>query len=208
MDKYPSLDKIRDARITIFTNCIVALDGVFICFIVRSYELWNKWWESLNKQIRIGRPQQKDMSLFVHGFDSFTLTAYFNLLFIALENGFRVFYKPVFSSKNVPDAFYDVYKNILLDLQLSRYLDLTWSKEARSLEQHYSRRFIETSALFKNFIIASVVFSKPYNTSVFSESKVGVLVAGNNICYHQLLYKRYFSLNNQISNSNSCWTDK
>ena len=61
---------------------------------------------------------------YVGGFDSFTITAYFNLLVIALENGFRSFYKPVFPSKNVPDNFYDVYKNILSDLQLTRYLNL------------------------------------------------------------------------------------
>src|SRR5688572_16805278 len=56
------------------------------------------------------------MSLFVHGFDSFTTTAYFTLLFIALENGFRSFYRP--------GVFNDVYTNILSDLNLTRYLKL------------------------------------------------------------------------------------
>jgi hypothetical protein len=40
--------------------------------------------------------------------------------------------------------------------------------------------FIETSALSKKLIIASVVFSKPYNTSVFSDAEVGAFVADNN----------------------------
>lgn len=126
MDRHPGFDQIKDARITVFTNSIVALDGVYICFIVRNYELWdNKWWGNMkHKTGEIRRPPQEDMPLYVHGFDSFTITAYFNLLFIALENGFRSFYKPVFPSKNVPDAFYDVYKNILSDLRLTRYLDL------------------------------------------------------------------------------------
>jgi hypothetical protein len=43
--------------------------------------------EDLISEIR--RPQQEDIGWFVRGFDSFTVTAYFNLLFIALENGFR-----------------------------------------------------------------------------------------------------------------------
>ena len=46
--------------------------------------------------------------------------------------------------------------------------------------------FIETSELFRNFIITSVVVSKPNNTSVFSESKVGVLEADNDILYQPL----------------------
>lgn len=126
MDRHPGFDQIKDARITVFTNSIVALDGVYICFIVRNYELWdNKWWGNMkHKTGEIRRPPQEDMPLYVHGFDSFTITAYFNLLFIALENGFRSFYKPVFPSKNLPDAFYDVYKNILSDLRLTDTLTL------------------------------------------------------------------------------------
>jgi hypothetical protein len=102
MDEYPNLDRIKDSRITVFTNCIVALDGVYICFIVRSFELWDdRWWKKMDDQIdEIRIPQQKDLSMFVHGFDSFTVTAYFNLLVIALENGFRSFYKHVCPSKN------------------------------------------------------------------------------------------------------------
>jgi hypothetical protein len=126
MDKHPNFDKIKDSRITIFTNCTVALDGVYICFIVRSFELWDdRWWEKIDAQIgEIRIPQQKDLGLFVHGFDSFTVTAYFNLLFIALENGFRSFYKHVCISKKEPYAFFNVYDDILKELQLTRYFDL------------------------------------------------------------------------------------
>jgi hypothetical protein len=51
-DKYPTFDQEKDARITVFTNCILALDGVYICFMVRSYELWeNDWWEKMKRLI-------------------------------------------------------------------------------------------------------------------------------------------------------------
>ena len=73
---------------------------------------------------KIRRPVPKDMSMFVYGFDSFTITAYFNLLFIALENGFRSFYKSVFPLNKEPYAFNDVYTDILTDLQLTEYLNL------------------------------------------------------------------------------------
>jgi hypothetical protein len=125
MDKYPNFDRIKDSRITIFTNCIVALDGVYICFIVRSFELRDdKWWEKIEGLIgEIRKPPQQDIDLYVRGFDSFTVTAYFNLLFIALENGFSSFYKPVFQKKE-PDSFKSVYSDILTELQLNRYIDL------------------------------------------------------------------------------------
>src|SRR6188472_1559026 len=81
MDKYPNFDRIKDSRITIFTNCIVVLDGVYICFIVRSFELRDdKWWKKIEGLIgEIRKSPQQDIDLFVRGFDSFTVTAYFNL---------------------------------------------------------------------------------------------------------------------------------
>ena len=78
--------------------------------------------EDLISEIR--RPQQEDIGWFVRGFDSFTVTAYFNLLFIALENGFRSFYKHVCPSKKEPNAFLNVYDDILEQLQLTRYFKL------------------------------------------------------------------------------------
>jgi hypothetical protein len=68
--------------------------------------------------------QQKDLSMFVYGFDSFTVTAYFNLLVIALENGFRSFYKHVCPSNKEPYAFFNVYDDILKEPQLTRYFEL------------------------------------------------------------------------------------
>jgi hypothetical protein len=34
MDNHLNFDEIKDSRINVFTNCIVALDGVYTCFIV------------------------------------------------------------------------------------------------------------------------------------------------------------------------------
>jgi hypothetical protein len=126
MDEHPNFDQIKDARISIFTNCIVALDGVYICFIVRSFELWDdKWWKKMQDLIgEIRRPQQKHIDWFVGGFDSFTVTAYFSLLFIAIENGIRSFYKHVCPSKKEPHAIFNVYDDILKELELTRYFEL------------------------------------------------------------------------------------
>lgn len=123
----PSFDTKKDSRITIFTNCIVALDGVYICFIVRRFDLRDpNWWIAKRSLIgEIRRPKdQADEDTFIKGFDSFTVTAYFNLLIVALENGFRTFYKIVCPTKREPEDFKTVYEDILKELQLDRYLDL------------------------------------------------------------------------------------
>src|SRR5215831_2844038 len=80
LDNHPNFNEKKDSRITIFTNCIVALDGVYVCFIVRSFELWEyEWWSTIRRrigEIRIPTPK----NVFIKGFDSFNVTAYFNLL--------------------------------------------------------------------------------------------------------------------------------
>ena len=39
LDNHPNFDQTKDSRITTFTNCIVVLDGIYICLIVRGFEL-------------------------------------------------------------------------------------------------------------------------------------------------------------------------
>jgi hypothetical protein len=52
MDEHPNFDQIKDSRISVFTNCIVALYGVYICFIVRSFDLWDdRWWKKMEAQV-------------------------------------------------------------------------------------------------------------------------------------------------------------
>lgn len=99
-----------------------------MCFIMRTFGLKNReLWKELRTKVGVGRlpPQEDDdYKLFLRGFDSFTVTAYFNLLFIALENGFRTFYKPVCQSIDIPDNITKVYCGILNDLKLGRYIRL------------------------------------------------------------------------------------
>jgi hypothetical protein len=114
MDKHPYFEELKDSRITIFTNCIVALDGVIVCFIVRSFELWeDEWWENIRQRVHeFKKPEPR--GAYVKGFNSFTVTSYFNLMFIALENSFRTFYKLACPSKaKEPGAFFNVYDDLL-----------------------------------------------------------------------------------------------
>ena len=79
-------------------------------------ELWeDEWWKEMNRKVGgITIPTPKNV--FIKGFDYFTITAYFSLLFNALENGFRSVYKSIFPSKTIPGFFFYVYKEILEEL--------------------------------------------------------------------------------------------
>jgi hypothetical protein len=126
IDNHPNFDTLKDSRITVFTNCILTLDGTYICFMVREFELWeDEWWKEMNRKvggITISSPKNvfiripTPKNVFIKGFDHFTITAYFSLLFNALENGFRSFYKSIFPSKAIPGFFFYVYKEILEEL--------------------------------------------------------------------------------------------
>jgi hypothetical protein len=63
-----------------------------VCFIVQSFGLWDdRWWNKIENRIGEARrpPQEDNMRrMFVFGFESFTVTAYFNLLFIAFISQF------------------------------------------------------------------------------------------------------------------------
>ena len=71
MDEHTNFDQTKDALVTIFTNCIVALDGIYVSFMVRSFELWDdKWWKKMDHQIgAIRMPEQKLLEMFVDAFD-------------------------------------------------------------------------------------------------------------------------------------------
>jgi hypothetical protein len=97
MTQHPDINPSNDARLTVFTNCYIVIDSIYICSIVSSYELSEPgWWNKLILENKIsGKPTDQALRIFVRGFDSFTITAYFTLLFIAIENSFRAFHKAV-----------------------------------------------------------------------------------------------------------------
>jgi hypothetical protein len=56
MTQHPELNALKDARLTVFTNCYLVIDSVYVCLIVRSYELFdNKWWSKLRSENKISR---------------------------------------------------------------------------------------------------------------------------------------------------------
>jgi hypothetical protein len=39
ISEQPGINTSKDARVTVFTNCYIVLDSIYVCLIVRAYEI-------------------------------------------------------------------------------------------------------------------------------------------------------------------------
>jgi hypothetical protein len=54
MKEHHDINASNDARITVFTNCYIVLDGIYICLVVRSYEICElDWWSKLVQENKV-----------------------------------------------------------------------------------------------------------------------------------------------------------
>ena len=125
MKKRPDIQQ-HDARIAVFTKCYIVIDSIYICSIVRSYELSEPdWWDRYKDEDKIAnRPPDEQLPELKKAFDSFTISAFFSLLFTAIESSFRAFHKAVYPQLKLPFGFSDVYESLLHGLGLAEYGNL------------------------------------------------------------------------------------
>ena len=68
---------------TVFTNCYIVLDGIYVCLVVRTYEICEPdWWSKMAQENKVaGTYSIEALSEFLNGFfNSFTLSACLSLL--------------------------------------------------------------------------------------------------------------------------------
>ena len=60
--EHPYINALKDARAIVFTNCYVVVDSIYVCLVVRSYELFEaEWWSKLRHENKIaGGPTRTD----------------------------------------------------------------------------------------------------------------------------------------------------
>ena len=118
-------DEWIDARINVFKHCYLVIDSTYLIFLARVTNFRDEaWWANLMDRHLISRGMTKDQQdVFIKGFDHFVPSAYITMLFVAIENAFRTFYMSVFS-KDPPIKFHIVYKELLQEFNLEKYIDL------------------------------------------------------------------------------------
>lgn len=89
VDKY-HFDELRDVRINVFRHCALVIDSTYIIILVRLFHLFDEgWWNNMFDRNLIRRQmtmQQRDT--FLGGFDTFVLSSYITMLFVAVESSF------------------------------------------------------------------------------------------------------------------------
>jgi hypothetical protein len=136
----PAFDEVKDARITIFSKCIVVIYGAWICYMFRTFDLKAHWWDSIGLKLQnlgmdtqliqeIEIPtQESDRRLVTTEFEKFVAYAYLLLLFSSIESSLRIIVGKVHPSKfrnsegKFTGNFDDIARSVLSDY--SKYENL------------------------------------------------------------------------------------
>jgi hypothetical protein len=145
----PAFDEVKDARITVFSKCIVVIHGEWICCMFRTFDLKTGWWDSIGLKLKnlgmdtqaiqeIEIPtQESDRQLITTEFERFIAFAYLLLLFSSIESSLRIIVDKVHTSKfgNSEGKFIGNFEDI-----------------ARSVLSNYSKyeNLLEFIRLFRN----------------------------------------------------------
>src|SRR5215212_4306001 len=128
------LDKNKDARISIFSRCIVLLDSTLLFIMFRTFQLKkDEWWSTIAEECRklgilsntIQSPPPEDRDKLITAVDSFWLFSYVILLFSSLESSVRTIVRVVYPNK-YNDGRGDLTQiyQALLSINFPRYEDL------------------------------------------------------------------------------------
>jgi hypothetical protein len=139
--KNPSFNSVKDARITVFSKCIVTIQSLWISFLFRTLDLKNDWWDKIGPRLiefglkntavqKIEIPTvPSDRDSVTSEFERYITYAYLLLLFSSLESLLRIIVKEVYPTKfldrqgNFKGNFNDISKS-LLKSKYSKYEDL------------------------------------------------------------------------------------
>jgi hypothetical protein len=135
INSHNTLDRNKDARITIFSRCNVILDSTLLFIMFRTFQLKkDEWWSSLPEEFRnlhipssniILSPPLADRVEIIKAVDNFWLFSYLILLFSSLESSVRTIVRVVYPNQ-FNDGRGDIMKiyQALLSTNFSCYKDL------------------------------------------------------------------------------------
>jgi hypothetical protein len=108
MNAHPTFNRNNDARITIYSRCIVAIDSALLHMLFRAFELpEDDWWDSLHEKLSasglpsnlIQKPPLNDLEKIKKAVDSYWASSYIIWLFSSLESSCRIIIRAVYPKK-------------------------------------------------------------------------------------------------------------
>jgi hypothetical protein len=120
-----SFDQKYDARVTIYSKCIVAVDSLYLALLLRQSSLVDKqWWNKIwcNELGLYTVPDEQTLVMMRKGFSQFLVIGFFHSLFSAIESAFRIYVKeldPVACNNGTAD-FEAIYNYLFKKLKLQQ----------------------------------------------------------------------------------------
>lgn len=154
----PGFDKDNDARITIFSKCLVVIQVAWICYMFRTLDLKKGWWDNVGVKLKIlGMEtqaireieiptQESDRQLVTTEFERFLAYAYLLLLFTSMESSLRIIVGTVYPNKfrnkegKFEGNFEDIARSVLTNYP--KYENFLSYAIASQHESHEWRIFI------------------------------------------------------------------
>ena len=89
-----NFDQTNDARVTIFSKCLVAIDSAFLALLLRQSSLVDKEWWKRMWITELGLPavpNKRSVKMMRDNFMQFLVIGFFHSFFSAIESAFRIY---------------------------------------------------------------------------------------------------------------------
>jgi hypothetical protein len=122
-----NFDKDHDARVTIFSNCIVAIDSACMALLLQHYDMVDiRWWNKIpENEPGLHIPDEHGRAMLRKGFSQFIAIGFFHSLYSAIESSFRIYLRALDPDAcNKGTANYDsIYNSLFRRLKLPQRQD-------------------------------------------------------------------------------------
>jgi len=120
-----NFDQMKDARVTIFSKCIVAIDSTLLGILLRlsslnEEEWWNRIWLT---ELRLPAvPDEQSIKMMRRNFMEFLVVGFFHSFFSAIESAFRIYLREIdpIACNNGTADFEAIYNCLFKELKLQQ----------------------------------------------------------------------------------------
>jgi hypothetical protein len=124
-----NFDQMKDARVTIFSKCLVAIDSASLGIMLRQSSLIeDEWWNRIwLKELGLHAvPDKRSIGMMGNNFMQFLVIGFFHSFFSAIESAFRIYLREIdpIACNNGTADFEAIYNCLLKKLDLQQYKEL------------------------------------------------------------------------------------
>jgi hypothetical protein len=124
LDKH-KFDQMKDARVTIFSKCLVAIDSTLLGILLRLSSLNEEaWWNGIwLAELGLSEvPDEQSIKMIRKNFMEFLVVGFFHSFFSAMESAFRIYLREIdlIACNNGTADFEAIYNCLFKELKLQQ----------------------------------------------------------------------------------------